>query len=372
MKSTPVLALLLAVLVPISCSGSVESSADGETAGSAGTGGKPGTTTGSGGAGGMPSGSSTSAGTSSSTTSGATSSSTTSTTSSSSTSSGSVTCAPIDGILAYYPLDDDTLDHSGNGNDAIGAYLVPTPGKVGGAYAFDGQLSSLHATGSTVLSGARTFCAWVDPSPRSGLGQPVFSGGVSDKGDFFSISASSPAGGSCLPPGGVPFIDHWGTPCYEASGTLSPGVWHLVCYAYDGVGGVMLYGDGNVLVASGAEYAYALSTLYLGSTVIGGTSGWGRRCSASVASSSASGLRWTRARASSTSARPVDSTQPPRSGDASVLIRTPRSPLRRSRAPPGRAGVEQGDLRRRGRAHPTTDRGGQDVAAVVEVGDVTA
>jgi hypothetical protein len=151
---------------------------------------------------------------------------------------------------------------------------VPAPGKVGGGRAFDGVTSVLHAGGSAALTGARTFCAWVQPAPRAGLGQPVFSGGTSGRGDFFSISASMPSGGTCpfVPPD-VPFIDHWGIPCYDAPTVALPtGSWHLVCYVYDGAGIVTFYGGGAGLrVAPGSEYGYLLDTLYLGSTVIGGT-----------------------------------------------------------------------------------------------------
>jgi hypothetical protein len=242
-----------------------------------------GATTGSGGAGGTATASgdsfssaftsgSTSAFTSSST-SAFTSSSSTSVSTSSSSSSGSPTCGPVAGLLAYYPLDTDTLDHSGNGNDALGVDLMPVPGKVGFARAFDGTSSSLHATGAAALNGARTLCAWVAPNQRAGLGQPVFSGGVTDNGDFFSVSASSPSGGTCpAAPGDVPFIDHWGSPCYEVPAfVVNAGTWHLVCYLFDGSGEVTFYVDGNVATLPGAEYDYPLATLYLGSTGIGGT-----------------------------------------------------------------------------------------------------
>ncbi len=191
----------------------------------------------------------------------------------STSSSGNAACGVVGGLLAYYPLDVDTLDHSGNGNDAVGESLTPASGKVGGAFAFDGTSSSLHATGSATLGGARTLCAWVDPSPTSGLGQPIFSGGKPHTGDFFSISASSPAGGTCtfLAPD-VPFIDHWGTPCDAGQGqALPPDGWHFVCFVYDGTSAVTLYGDGNAAPTNSKEYDYPLDTLFIGSATIGGT-----------------------------------------------------------------------------------------------------
>ncbi len=202
-----------------------------------------------------------------------TAASTSTETSTSSSSGNSNRCKSIDGLLAYYPLDTDTLDHSGNGNNAVGSGLVPAAGKIGGAYAFDGISSSLHATGSAALSGARTLCAWVQLSPREGLGQPIFSGGATDKGDFFGVTASTPTGGTCtFLPADVPFIDHWSTPCYSEIVTdVNTGTWDLVCYAYDGADAVTFFVDGHGVTTNGAEYDYGLDTLYLGGAVTGGT-----------------------------------------------------------------------------------------------------
>jgi hypothetical protein len=191
-----------------------------------------------------------------------------------------VKCPPVSGLLAYYPLDSDTRDHSGNGNDAVGEDLAPALGKICGAYGFNGHTSTLKACGGAMLAGARTLCAWLcwdDPGTASELGQPIFSAGISGVGpsdtggDFFSISPSSPI--SSLPPPGAPFLDHWGTS--GSSGTeisVPPGTWHFVCYVYDGAGDLTFYSDGKSATASGAEYQYPLDTLFMGSQTLGGTS----------------------------------------------------------------------------------------------------
>jgi hypothetical protein len=182
-------------------------------------------------------------------------------------------CAAVSGLFAYYPLDDDLLDHSGNGFDAIGNVSLTPAGKVAGAALFDGSASSLHATGAAVIPSARTFCAWVFTEARSGLGQPLFSAGSVNVGDFLSVSSSSPAGGTCtfLAPL-TPFVDHWGTPCFDDVALSAPlSSWDLVCYAYDGVGALTFYVDGQSGVTAGGEYGYPIGSLYLGSTAIGGT-----------------------------------------------------------------------------------------------------
>jgi alpha-tubulin suppressor-like RCC1 family protein len=66
------------------------------------------------------------------------------------------------GLVAYYPLDDDTRDHSGSGADATNSGASPTTGKVGGAYWFDG--SSTYLTATRTIQDDYTICAWIKTS----------------------------------------------------------------------------------------------------------------------------------------------------------------------------------------------------------------
>jgi len=182
-------------------------------------------------------------------------------------------CYVLQPLLAYFPLDGDTSDHSGNGNDAVGANLVPTAGLVGGAMHFDGASSTLRVSGSAELQGPRTFCAWVRPTATTGLGQPVFWGGAEGAGDFFSISANTPSGGTCsAAKSNTPFVDHWGTACEETYVPASLGEWNFVCYAYDGAQMQIEIGNGMAPTQpSGPLYDYPLDTLFIGSTGAAGT-----------------------------------------------------------------------------------------------------
>ncbi|MDP7317504.1 MAG: Ig-like domain-containing protein [SAR324 cluster bacterium] len=77
-------------------------------------------------------------------------------------------------LLAYYPLDNDTLDHGnadGTLQDGTGSNLTAVPGRdndSGGAFEFNGTSSKVTITGSEVpLSDNLTVSAWVRPGNLS-------------------------------------------------------------------------------------------------------------------------------------------------------------------------------------------------------------
>jgi hypothetical protein len=184
---------------------------------------------------------------------------------------GACTCA-LDGLVAYYPLDADLLDHSGNGHTTTASGVTPTAGKLGGAYAFDGVASVMHVGGSFALSGARTYCAWVSPITTTGLGQPVFVGGASGAGDLLAIQSSTPGGSCTAALADHLFLDHWGTACGAATMTTAPaGAFRFVCFAYDGSSTSTHFADGATESVSVKHYAYDVDTVTIGSNTIGGT-----------------------------------------------------------------------------------------------------
>ncbi len=183
----------------------------------------------------------------------------------------SPTCAvSTSGLLAYYPLDNDTKDHSGNGNDALGKNLVQTQGMLGNAMAFDGSTSVLQvASGAAVLNGPRTLCAWMQVKPTTGLAQPVFSAGLPPNMDFYSLSSMAPTG-ACPAPPMTPFVEHFGSACvFEAGPPIMQGPWQLVCYAFDGAR-MSFVSDGFFAPPVPAVVGnYPLTTLFIGSDVPG-------------------------------------------------------------------------------------------------------
>ncbi len=170
------------------------------------------------------------------------------------------------GLLAYFPLDSDTKDHSGNGNDATGKNLVPMQGVVGNAMAFDGSTSVLRVTsGASVLSGPRTLCAWMQVKPTPGLGSPLFTAGLSTKTDFDSLASMAP-NGACPAPPMTPFIEHAGSTCLIETGPpLMQGPWQFVCYAFDGSKMMFASDDFFAPPMPTALFDYPLTTLFIGS-----------------------------------------------------------------------------------------------------------
>jgi hypothetical protein len=179
---------------------------------------------------------------------------------------------PMNELVAYYPLDSDTLDHSGHGFDATGLNLKSTSGVVGGAMHFDGTSSKLQVTsGSASLTGPRTLCAWSKSMPTTGAGQPLFSGGITNQGDFYAFYSSAPSNTSCAQPQpNTPYVDHWGSNCLDDTTPIVFGQWWFVCYAFDGFSVVMSV-NATEVKQPGALYDYPLTTLFIGSTLGSGT-----------------------------------------------------------------------------------------------------
>jgi hypothetical protein len=181
----------------------------------------------------------------------------------------------VSGLLAYFPFDDDTVDHTGNGHDITASAVSVTSGKFGNAYHFDGVSSTMQLGGQGMLEGARTLCAWIKPVSVTGAGQPIFAGGSANVGDFFSIQSSTPASsGDCgrAPAEGEPFLDHWGYACILGDSLHVPnGAWSLLCYANDGAGTERFFVNGTVVETMGMNYGFGLSTVTIGSTTLDGS-----------------------------------------------------------------------------------------------------
>ena len=184
---------------------------------------------------------------------------------------GACVCA-LGGLLAYYPLDADLLDHSGNGHAATAVSVTATTGKLGGAYQWNGVASVMRVSGSFALSGARTYCAWVEPSTTTGLGQPVFVGGTAGAGNLLAIQSSTPGGSCTAAAADRLFLDHWGQACGATQTTkAAAGSWSFVCFAYDGSTSTTHFANGATESVQVPHYSYDLQTVTIGSNTIGGT-----------------------------------------------------------------------------------------------------
>ncbi len=182
-------------------------------------------------------------------------------------------CSALSGLVAYFPFEGDTRDHSGNGNDATGTSVSYMTGKLGQGATL-GAGSSLQVSGATQLAGARTFCAWINLTSTGGYGAPVFVGGTAGAGDFFGVTTPSPSPAStCMQlKGTYMYQDHWGAACdVTPSVMLATNQWQFACWGWDGATARSFYGNGTLQQGSGAAFSYALSTVTIASNTISGT-----------------------------------------------------------------------------------------------------
>jgi hypothetical protein len=139
------------------------------------------------------------------------------------------------GLVAYWPLDGNLSDESGNGNTGINHGATYTQsGKVGGTFTFDGS-SVITSTNNVGISGtqSRTLNLWLKyASPLSSMG--VAGWGIDDWGNTYQI---------------LNLNDHFyfGGYVYDAEGSIFIGddSWHMLTVTYDG-SNVYLYEDGHL------------------------------------------------------------------------------------------------------------------------------
>jgi hypothetical protein len=176
------------------------------------------------------------------------------------------------GLVAYYPFDGDTKDASGNGHDITASNVTAAPGKLGGAYAFNGTSSRMSIGGASTPLSARSLCAWIQPHAASGLGEPIFVGGAAGAADFYSLLTSSAAGGCGTVPNHFA-LDHWGTACGVTRYLTAPtDGWTHACWTFDPTGGgTTVYANGVAQSLGIQAFSYDLTTITIGANVVGGS-----------------------------------------------------------------------------------------------------
>ena len=183
-------------------------------------------------------------------------------------------------LFAYYTFDATLADFSGNGHTATGSNLASVGGKIGTAYGFDGSNSMVELSGvAGTFSGARSFCAWVNPAATTQT-LPVLEVGYTfttfADGNMFSLNGSQAGTGLCGETASVPFLDHWAAGCYLGGSAAPANAWSFVCWTWDGQSALTTYVNGTPKVSAGAMYGYPIDTMYIGANTIGGstTSAW--------------------------------------------------------------------------------------------------
>jgi hypothetical protein len=188
------------------------------------------------------------------------------------------TCpAPTDidgGLLVYYPLEGDTDDHSGNGNNGsatTGTDLTYGAGKVGMGATVLSAGRGIAVSGSGTLGAARTLCAWVNTAAgTAGGGLPLFVAGPMGAADLYDIATVNPADNCGTQVKNTLFIDHWGGPCARSSLAPAPGAWSFVCFAQSATS-TTFFLNGGTYSASTSTFSAALSAITVGSDHVGGS-----------------------------------------------------------------------------------------------------
>lgn len=174
-----------------------------------------------------------------------------------------------EGMVAYYPVDTNMKDATGNGNDArlaIGS-VSSTQGKMGGAYKFDGSTHLLAGPYPNVPNSANlniqnsiTFATWLKSSNTSDYSAALhrYNGG----GFLLVANRSNTNKASCQL-----LLSHPYTGAYVDSTTpVIDSLWHHIACTYDG-SNLRIYVDGKEQGIS--PYSYGTSyipnePLYIG------------------------------------------------------------------------------------------------------------
>jgi hypothetical protein len=188
------------------------------------------------------------------------------------------TCpAPTDidgGLLVYYPLEGNTDDHSGNGNNGsatTGTDLTYGPGKVGQGATILSAGRGIAVNGGATLGAARTLCAWVNTATgTAGGGLPLFVAGPTGAADLYDVATVNPADNCGTQVKNTLFIDHWGAACVRSSLAPAPGAWTFVCFSQSATS-TTIFSNGTTYSASTSTYSEALSTITIGSDRVGGS-----------------------------------------------------------------------------------------------------
>ncbi len=149
------------------------------------------------------------------------------------------------GLVAYYPLDGNTSDVSGNsvnGNNFGATYTQS--GKVGSAYSFDGSDYidlSAYSNSFPLSSSSRTIAMWM--KPETNRGTMLYYGYSGNYYQEMALEVGYPSSGNI-------YWERWGNDITTSYDT-SDGNWHLVVFRYSNEEGNVsgIWVDGNIQIA---------------------------------------------------------------------------------------------------------------------------
>jgi hypothetical protein len=159
-----------------------------------------------------------------------------------------------DGLIAYWPLNNDTLDYWNNNNGTVIGATYNLSGKVGGAYEFDGDTSFINLSAPSSLDNLSdsSICAWIYLKGWNGAREIIYAKGthpitISD----YSFAVVDTYGGTSYNTTYF-FVNHGltvGTSLYAGGqiNSVELNKWQHVCVTWNGTAtaaSIKLYHDG--------------------------------------------------------------------------------------------------------------------------------
>jgi hypothetical protein len=172
--------------------------------------------------------------------------------------------APTNGLVAYYPLEGDAKDFSGNGNNGTISAAIPTAdrfGNIDSAMDFNGLNASIQAAikGLPIASEPRSVALWVKAPRENRPTASLVEWGSTNSGGAFGITIAT--NGSTLATWNLK-TNGRGVP----SNFLPNGNWHHLAATYGGAT-LTLYLDGRMLGRATETLNTADSTLQIGAAI---------------------------------------------------------------------------------------------------------
>ena len=175
-----------------------------------------------------------------------------------------------DSVVLYMPLDGDTNDNSGNGNDGIirGDVTSNSSGKLNGAYTFDGNGDWIELGPISIISGIAsknfTLCSWFI---TNGTEEDIISNGygLTSDGDYLLMSFQTKLRGHVWYDMDSNTID--------SNAVVNNNVWHHGCQVVNSTD-ITLYVDGvfdKTNTLSGSEITSS-GNVIIGSRAMGAAS----------------------------------------------------------------------------------------------------
>jgi hypothetical protein len=148
-----------------------------------------------------------------------------------------------DGLIAYYPLNNDTKDYSGNNNDGINNGATLTTDRFGNtnkAYQFDGTSNYFQFSDGNLPTGNsnRSFSMWIKYQPTNSDWASILSYGTGTlKGEHNLLLINQ---------NGILDFDYFNLNSITTDSAVKQNEWYHVVYIFDNTIGTQIYINGKL------------------------------------------------------------------------------------------------------------------------------